>query len=462
MTQTATQTSPTPCSSRRLAWRGTPEDAIARWPVETPLAALVSADDAPASRWSILATPTTEIRRPVEQLDAADPLAPLRQALESTRGCPPSALPFTGGWVASLPYELGGLLEPRAARSASAPETESAEPPSLVIQRLPGAYVHDRTTGTWHVVGDPHALPDLDSIEPRVPSTPVVGRLSSNLGRDAYTKAVRRAIEYIHAGDVFQVNLAHRLSGAFEGIPRDAFSRMLALARPWYGALLESSTRTSSSTICSISPELFLDVDPRTRRVTTRPIKGTRPASTPAAALESSDKDTAELVMIVDLMRNDLGRVCEFGSVRVPEPRGVELHGPIDSGVRHGAATIEGTLREDADALDLVAAAFPAGSITGAPKIRAMQIINQLEPSPRGAYCGSIACFSDCGKATMSVAIRTATISGRRLADGATQGSIAYPIGAGIVADSTPDAEWRETLDKARVFLQAIGATLDE
>jgi para-aminobenzoate synthetase component 1 len=169
--------------------------------------------------------------------------------------------------------------------------------------------------------------------------------------------------------------------------------------------------------------------------VTTRPIKGTRPISTPASDLLDSAKDQAELNMIVDLMRNDLGRVCSFASVRVDEARRVETHA-----VHHTVATISGTLAPGRTLTDLLLSAFPGGSVTGAPKVRAMQIIEEIEPSPRGIYCGSIVLADAAGNLTASITIRTASIG---------RGVLTYPVGAGIVADSDPTGEWRETLDKA-------------
>lgn len=258
------------------------------------------------------------------------------------------------------------------------------------------------------------------------------------MGRAGYEHAVARTVELIRAGDIFQANIAHALEARFEGSSRELFARLIEAAAPWYGAYLESP----SETVVSISPELFLEADFVSGRVTTRPIKGTRPAGS-AASLAASGKDQAELVMIVDLMRNDLGRVCEFGSIRVEEPRDIEPH----AGVVHGVATVSGRLRAGVSPGDLVRAAFPPGSVTGAPKIRAMQVIDELETFERGVYCGSIGMLSDCGRAAWSVAIRTATIAG---------GVLRYPVGAGIVEESDPAAEWEETLHKAGAFAAVL------
>ena len=263
------------------------------------------------------------------------------------------------------------------------------------------------------------------------------GELSSNFTRAGYESAVARAIEYVRAGDIFQVNLSQRL---FIPVPADlpAVYRRLRPAR--YGAYL----KFGDLTLLSSSPELFLSVTPD-RTVLTRPIKGTRPAGTGMdVELRDSVKDQAELNMIVDLERNDLGRVCEIGSVRVCEPRSIEHHPTV----LHGVAGITGKLRNDVDFVDLLRATFPGGSVTGAPKVRAMQIIDELEPCARGPYCGAIGYLAGDGSMQFNVAIRTMISHG---------GTIEIPVGGGIVADSNPAAEFEETMVKARAMLGALG-----
>ncbi|MEC9373458.1 MAG: anthranilate synthase component I family protein, partial [Planctomycetota bacterium] len=280
-----------------------------------------------------------------------------------------------------------------------------------------------------------------------------------------YEAAVRRVLEYIRAGDVFQVNLAHRLTASFDGSARECFACLLDAMGPWCAAYVESPSHGRAA--ISLSPELFLQYDPRDRRVATRPIKGTRPLDESNRAIRdllASAKDQAELVMIVDLMRNDLGRVCDFGTVRVVEPRAIETHGGLGphrgSAVAHAVATIEGRLRQGLTVADLIAASFPPGSITGAPKIRAMQIIDELEPVRRALYTGSLGWLGDDGAALLNVAIRTAMVS----ADSSVphprrdhiEGTIDYSVGAGIVADSDPAAEYEETMHKAAGFISAL------
>jgi para-aminobenzoate synthetase component 1 len=207
----------------------------------------------------------------------------------------------------------------------------------------------------------------------------------------------------------------------------------------------------------SLSPELLLDVDAAARRVVTRPIKGTRPSAATAQELLDSAKDTAELNMIVDLMRNDLGRVCAYGSVGVPRPRTIESHPTV----HHGVAEVAGRLRPGVGLVELLRAVFPGGSVTGAPKIRAMQIIDELEAVRRGPYCGAIGYVSGCGRLGLNVAIRTIALTGGRpdRAWGHLTGTLDYGVGGGIVADSEPVAEYRETMDKAAILRLVLDPT---
>jgi len=256
----------------------------------------------------------------------------------------------------------------------------------------------------------------------------------------------------------------------------------LATVSPaWFGAYLESPRDLHAldgacpqRALLSTSPELFLSV--QGRQVTTRPIKGTRPVSASADELLHSAKDTAELNMIVDLMRNDLGRVCDYGSVRVAQGRTIESHPTI----HHGVATVTGDLHASRDIVDLLRATLPGGSITGAPKVRAMQIIDELEPTARGPYCGCIGYLSR-DEAMLNIAIRTMQLTRTSQPphesrtfipedEGPDQPTpsqspptapdphytVHFHAGGGIVADSDPAAEYEETLDKARAMQTAL------
>jgi para-aminobenzoate synthetase component 1 len=254
---------------------------------------------------------------------------------------------------------------------------------------------------------------------------------------------VSRVIQYIRAGDVFQVNLSQRFTTDLLSPAAAIYSRLLAHAPARYGGMLDFGDH---ALICN-SPELFLRIRSNSageRTVVTRPIKGTRPLQPGMEAeLRNSIKDQAELNMIVDLERNDLGRVCEIGTVKVVEPRVIERHPTV----YHGAATVQGIVRPGVSLVDLLRATFPGGSVTGAPKIRAMEIIEELEPVRRGPYCGAIGYLASDGTIEFNVAIRTMIVKDTR---------IHIPVGGGIVADSDPAAEYDETLVKAAAMLAAL------
>ena len=280
---------------------------------------------------------------------------------------------------------------------------------------------------------------------------------TSNFSRDAYCAVVQRALNYIGAGDVYQLNLAQRFSIPWpcgDAASAQLYLRLRAESPAAYGAFLGAELVGNKLSVCSISPELFLSA--RGRNVTTRPIKGTRPRTRDheanAAAereLAQSPKECAELNMIVDVERHDLGRVCEFGSVRVESAGEIETLPTL----YHRVATVTGRLRPRCGPASLLRAAFPGGSITGAPKIRAMQLIRELEPDPRGIYCGAIGWLGLNGDLDLNIAIRTAVHD-------TVSGVVQYHAGSGIVADSDPEREYDETLHKARAFFKATNATL--
>jgi anthranilate/para-aminobenzoate synthase component I len=256
---------------------------------------------------------------------------------------------------------------------------------------------------------------------------------------------VSETVELIRAGDIFQANVAQRFSARWSGSPRAVLRAALRAARPRYGAYLEAGPHA----LVGMSPELFVDVDRRAGTATSRPIKGTRAFHEDPAELLSSAKDAAELHMIVDLMRNDLGRVAAPAGVEVRVPREVESH----ETVHHCVAEVAARLRPGTRPIDVLRAAFPPGSVTGAPKVRAMQVIDALEPSPRGAYCGAVGVISP-GRMELNVAIRTISLA--RGAGG--EGTLRYSAGCGIVADSDPRQEYEESLHKSAVLLRTVHA----
>jgi len=459
----------------RSAWIAWPETAplvMLRWTLPPRADTRDPARQASTeTRWTLLATPTdaaqpasipelTTLLASTRRLGSDQRLvSPISPANRQSPGpsCPP---PFTGGWIGWLGYDLGHTIEPTA-RVRSSPNPDRPWPIAELL-RCPGAYAYDHGSGRWWVVGDPDALPPLpvhsapasthrDSTDPAARME--LDELASSTGRDLYIASAQRCVELIHAGDAFQINLAHRLSARFHGSTRVLADRLFDAAQPAYGAILERPGQTAQrATVVSVSPELLCDLEPATRAMITRPMKGTRPGHADPAELDLAPKDRAELAMIVDLMRNDLGRVAEFGSVRVDHPRAIERHARGSAGVLQAVATVSARLAQGVGVAEMLSAILPAGSITGAPKVRAMQIIDELEPVRRGPYCGSVAWFCDHGHASLNVAIRTASVTGTGPADRpgwVDRGVLDYPVGAGIVADSDPASEWRETLDKA-------------
>ena len=280
----------------------------------------------------------------------------------------------------------------------------------------------------------------------QTPCYPVPGLepVTSNFRKADYLETVRRAIEYVHAGDCFQVNIAQRLLAPARLDPLELYGRLRQRnAAPFAGYL-----DLGEFQIASASPERFLRVE--RGQVETRPIKGTRPRgvdeqddAASADELRHSAKDRAENVMIVDLLRNDLGRVCQYGSVRVESLCQLESF----RYVHHLVSDVRGKLRPECGLVDLLRAAFPGGSVTGAPKVRAMQIITELERVARGPYCGCLGYLGFDGTMDTNLLIRTFTVG---------KGWVQFPVGGGVVADSDPEAEYAETLHKAEGLLRAL------
>ncbi len=423
--------------------------AMVRWPHDRPLAALVSGPGGgPWSRRSILAEPkdVREVRVPHGLSPSEARRAVERQLRPLLRRAAPHASPHAG-WIVSLGYDLGRVLEPKAVAERGA--ADDRDWPIATLCWCPDALVFDHALGAWSRVGDPPALIDAATDAHRDDFT--VGPLRHTDDRAAFERAVDRCVRLIHDGDLFQANIARRMVVDFSGSTRELAARAFAASGAWFGAYLEADP---GRTIVSMSPELFLSFDAASRRIVTRPIKGTRPQDDDAAALEASEKDAAELAMIVDLMRNDLGRVCEIGSIAVDSARLIETHPTV----HHGVAEVSGRVRAGLDAFDCIAATFPPGSVTGAPKVRAMQVIDELESARRGPYCGATGLIAADGSFALNVAIRTMALSGRgdprRPAH--LDGALDYWAGCGIVAESLPAAEWEESVTKTAVLLRTL------
>jgi len=350
-----------------------------------------------------------------------------------------SAVGFGGGWIGAWGYQLGSSIE----RLPAAPDRPVEQP----MHRL-AFYDHvlRRTDGTWWLESltrddrrDAAILQRLS--EPAEPASYEVGTFEMTPSPDEHRAALRRVLEHIAAGDIFQANLCVRLESGFSGDPLELFCVGAARLKPAFGAYVSSP----EGALASFSPELFL------RRagdeVLTSPIKGTAPLDTDPGELVASAKNRAENVMIVDLMRNDLGRVSVPGSVRVPALTRAERHA-----VWHLVSDVVGHVGHDISDARLLRATFPPGSVTGAPKVRAMEIIHELEATAREAYTGAIGHVSPLAGLELNVVIRTFEISGDRIWLG---------VGGGVVADSTPEGEYAECLVKARPLIEAIGGRLD-
>ncbi|MBP1805688.1 aminodeoxychorismate synthase component I [Rubellimicrobium aerolatum] len=327
-----------------------------------------------------------------------------------------------GAWVAGwIAYEAGAAFEPRLGGVMRGPG------PLLALGVFPEG---PRAGGLGGGGAARLSVPE-----------PVVAR-------GDYDRAIGRVLGYIAAGDCYQVNLTFPLASRLEGEPLDLFRRLRGTGGPGHAAYAEMGV---GPVVASLSPELFFRVDGE-GRVVARPMKGTAPRDPDpardaalAAELRASVKARAENLMIVDLLRNDIGRLARPGSVRVPALYAIEPYATV----HQMTSTVEGELCGPASLARLMPALFPCGSVTGAPKIRAMQVIRELEPHPRGVYCGAVGWMAPDGRCDFSVAIRTLSIVGR---------DVTVNVGGGVVADSTADGEWEEALWKARFLGPALDA----
>ena len=392
----------------------------------------------------------TEIHGDGVELSRDDPFELVRRCLDADSACG-SALPFSGGAIGYFSYDLARRIEKLPAHAADAEHL-----PEMAIGFYDWAVVVDHAERKTWLAGqgrDPHTDIAWDGLV-RLFSAPgeerarapfrILSTVGSNLSRDAYAERFARIKHYIREGDCYQVNLAQRFSAAACGDPWLAYQALRVLNPAPYAGYLS----TPYARVLCASPERFLKVEHGA--VETKPIKGTRPRAGHARldaelarALRESVKDRAENVMIVDLLRNDLSRNCRPGSVRVPRLFDVESYATV----HHLVSTVTGMLAPGRDAIDLLRGAFPGGSITGAPKLRAMEIIDELEPHRRGLYCGAIGYLGFDGNMDLNIAIRTMVFS---------RGEIRFWAGGGIVADSTLEDEYQETFDKAAAMLKLL------
>lgn len=358
-------------------------------------------------------------------------------------------LPFAGGLIGYLSYDFGRRLEQLPSLAS-----DDLGLPDAQLGLYPWALVSDHKLGTTQLVFHP----SLANAERQrliqlfeAPDTEKCGdfhllaHMCGDLRPAQYRSAFDRVQQYIQAGDCYQINLTQRFRAPCQGDPWRAYQALRkACPTPFSGY----QQLADGSALLSFSPERFIQVSQG--QVETRPIKGTRPrASDPqedarnAAELQASPKDRSENLMIVDLLRNDLGRTCEIGSVKVPELFSLESY----PNVHHLVSSITGRLAAGKDALDLIGDSFPGGSITGAPKIRAMQIIDELEPTRRALYCGSLLYVDVRGEMDSSIAIRSLLVK---------DGQVSCWGGGAVVADSDWEAEYEESIAKVRVLMETL------
>ena len=385
-------------------------------------------------------------------------LRALERWVRSTPPEPPGAtdLPFRGGWAVFLGYELAAEIEPRLAL----PGAGNLHAWQAFALRVPCALAHDTLSGKVHAIAEEGAAAALEAIESearelarassaagRIPAPLAVARIMEE-DPAAYLERVRRGKEYIRAGDIYQTNLSRpwrvELREADVGL---LYERLRSVNPAPFAALAQ----WRGGVVLSSSPERLARV--AGRRIETRPIAGTRPRSRQPgedareiAALVAHPKERAEHIMLIDLERNDLGRVCEAGTVRVEELMSIESY----AHVHHIVSNVTGTLRGDVTLVDALRAVFPGGTITGCPKFRCMQIIAELEREGRGAYTGSLGLLGRDGSMDFNILIRTLTLAGR---------TIEFRAGAGIVADSDPERELEECRAKARGLLAMFDGT---
>lgn len=405
---------------------------------------------------------TLETRGPLTQLRHAegitqheeDPLALLastQQALLGPLAQEQSDLPFIGGALGLFGYDLGRRFERLPARAEA-----DVRVPDMAVGIYDWALLRELATDRWQLVhwGTEAGLAsrlrwlEAQTVSPSAAQTPfsLLGTWQSNMSRAEYGDKFARIQAYLAAGDCYQINLTQRFSAPYQGDEWAAYLALSTANRAPFSAFI----RLPQSAILSLSPERFLLLDGR--HIETKPIKGTRPRHPDpvldqerAEELAGADKDRSENLMIVDLLRNDIGRVSRPGSVCVPHLFAVESF----PAVHHLVSTIHGELDARWQGVDLLRACFPGGSITGAPKIRAMEIIEELEPQRRNAYCGSIGYLSQHGRMDTSICIRTLIAEAGRLHCWA---------GGGIIADSDADGEYQETYDKVARILPLLDA----
>lgn len=414
---------------------------------------LAAAPGAPGPAWSLLALPSGRrlaVQRWPAALGLADALAPVAPRRVRCHG---RRLPFVGGWVGLLGYEARSGVE-----RSPAPRPSPLGFPALWLGWSEAAVLVEHATGeAWlatlagDLAGARRRMRQLAAWAARASRQPAgelpAGRAQARPRLEAarYRRLVARVRAHVRAGDLFQANLSQRFDARGVRDARALFRRLVEQQPAPYMTFL---ALPGGRAVLSASPERFLAL--QGRRATTEPMKGTRPRGRTAREdralvhdLQHSEKDRAELAMIVDLSRNDLARACRPGSVRVTQPRRLLPFARVHQAI----GVVQGELARGRTRVDLLAACFPPGSVTGAPKVRAMEVIDALEGEGRGPYCGALGWLDAGGDMDLAVAIRTLLVAGRRAS---------YRVGGGITLRSEPAAEWRETLAKGRGLQAAL------
>jgi len=398
------------------------------------------------------AKPTITTQTTCRLIDSSkvNPFDIIRDAINSVADIESQDLPFTGGLIGYLGYTLSNYLDYLPAQKGT-----DAGLPDMHLGLYLWSFIQDHELERSYLAVHPecpealeleakHIVKSLSDETTKNTNNFKINKLSSNFNFKSYTSAFNKIQDYLAAGDCYQVNFAQRFEALYQGEPSAAYLRLRdALPAP-YSAFLG----LKDGAVLSHSPEQFLQVEGK--QVRTQPIKGTSPRHSNtkidkqhAARLQSSSKDRSENLMIVDLMRNDLGKNCLAGSVVTTSLFKLKSY----ANVHHLVSTIDGTLKPSSSAIDLLQDCFPGGSITGAPKRRAMEIIKELETVDRSVYCGSVVYFSANGKMDSSITIRTLVCDGK---------TIYCWGGGGIVADSTAEAEFQESLDKVQILLDTL------
>lgn len=415
----------------------------------------------------VVAAPVVKIihRRPTTQVHARgsvqqsedEPFHIIQQCLSEHQVERSADIPFAGGALGYFSYDLGRSIEVLPALA-----TEDVPLPELLVGIYDWAIVVDHHLGKCRLVShgrftERQALETLHQqllqtqAGEALPAFEILGDIKANMSQEGYAQAFQRVKDYIRAGDCYQINLAQRFAVEVRGDACEAYDQFRQLSRAPFMAFLQvDDGKGMPFSVLSMSPERFLQVIDQ--KVETRPIKGTRPRHQDAALdaqgaeeLAHSVKDRAENLMIVDLLRNDIGKVCDIGSVKVDALFKLQQF----TNVHHLVSIVRGRLAAGFHALDLLRGCFPGGSITGAPKLRAMEIIEELEPHRRGIYCGSIGYIGFDGSMDTNIAIRTSVVCNDQMT---------FFAGGGVVADSDCAREYQETFDKASQFFKLVAA----